>query len=490
MTQRRILAGLAAILLALVAGPAAEAAFIGTEIGSTWGGSSSGTPPGPITVTGNGKDIWESADAFHYYHDAWSGNFNAVVRLLSQESTDGWAKAGIMARETTAANSQHAHVSATPSNGVALQWRDNNGGSSGWPNTRIPGSPNSGAAPFWMSLSRRGSTFTARWAPDDGGDPGWWSEAHTHNNAMPDDIRLGLSVTSHTTGSTSTCEFDGFLMGNWQTGASLSVAGPKNPRVMGQAYAQDRDSGDVLGPVHWKIDRLIPLVYDGPGVKNEWFPNESHTPPLVVPPFPTDEINWWSGHYPPEVGWSGNHNNFSVRYTGQFFADHDGTYAFEEHVDDEAWLWIDGSQVIHNSQWDVDTTGTIDLLAGWHDLEFRTREAGGGDFGRLRWDPDGGTDWAVMDVDNADLYTSFDYTETIVETLAEGWGNVGDPLDPDYFGLFLDQPEDYHLRLTVDYFGETSVAEGTFRGVPEPATCLVLGGGLLALARRRRRRRS
>jgi hypothetical protein len=286
----------------------------------------------------------------------------------------------------------------------------------------------------------------------------------------------------------STCEFDNFQVGNWETQAMLGVVAPLKPTVIGKAYAQDRDTGDPLGPAHWKIERMVTHEYDGPGVKNEWFPNESHTPPLLVSPFATDSIDRGNYSYPPETGWSGNKDHFSVRYTAEFYADHDGDYAFEEHVDDEAWLVIDGTEELHNTQWNVDTSVVVPLTTGWHTLEFRTREGGGGDYARLRWDPAGGTDWEVMDILNAQFRTSFDYT--VAELLAEGVYNVGDPFTMGDFGFFLDQPEEYVLRLTVDYQGETTVVEDTFMGLPEPATCLVLGAGALTLAVRRRRRQS
>jgi len=484
--------GLVVCVVALLGASLAHAAFIGEDIGATSGGSSTPSgvqPPDQVAITADGGDIWGNADAFHYYHDSWSGDFNAVVRFMGLAGgTDSWRKAGIMARATTAPGSVQTVNAATPQR-VSLQWRDSTNGGSGWPNIWVTDSPGAGSAPFWLSLSRRGNTFTARWAPDSAGSPGFWSgvtpasDVHT-NPGMPAGIELGLAVTSHNTGQLTTATFEDLTIGNWEAVGDLQMAGNN---VAGKAFARDRDTLGLIGPVHWKVEQIITtsVDYNGPGVRNEWFPNQSFSAPTIVPPFATDRIDWWSGSYPAQTGWTGGHDSFSVRYGAQFYADHNGNYSFEEHVDDEAWLVIDGSQVLHDGTWNSDTFVTVPLTTGWHDLEFRTREGGGGDYGRLRWDPTGGTSWQVMTNANALFQTSFTYTQTTVNLLGEGWGNIGDDMNDGLFGIAL-TPGTYDLRLTVDYLGETTFARNTFL-VPEPTTCLLLGGGLLALLRRRRR---
>ena len=487
MGNRRFvtLASLALVLI-LVAAPFARGDFIGTVLGAPSGGSRTPAgvqPPGPIFVTGNGGDIWGTADGFHYYHDAWSGDFNAVVRFVNMAGgSDGWRKAGIMARADTTPGAIHTWVSATPQR-TCMQWRDSTGGDSGWPEGWLAGSPGAGAAPYWLLLTRRANAITARWAPDVGGSPGAWSAPGTHTSPnMPADIQVGLAVTSHSPNQLTTVEFDNFQVGNWEAHGELGVAGCS---VVGKAFGRDRDTGAVLGPAHWKIEREVPISISGDGILNEWFDNETFTEPTVVFPFATDRVDRASGVFPPELGWSGDQNNFfSVRYTAEFYADHDGTYSFEEHVDDEAWLFIDGTQILHDGQWDVATTGSLELTEGWHDLEFRTREGFGGDNARLQWDPAGGTAFEVMTTDNA-LFR-YSYEALVVEFLAEGTGNVGDLLARGDFDLMLDHGH-HDLVLTVDYLRETMVVRDSFR-VPEPATCALFGLGLLAIVRRRRRR--
>jgi hypothetical protein len=77
-------------------------------------------------------------------------------------------------------------------------------------------------------------------------------------------------------------------------------------------------------------------------------------------------------------------DNITYIYTGEmFFPDNTGTgtsmFAIAEHVDDSTLIRIDGVQRLSNQQWDVpNTTGVLSLPAGWHGVEFRFGEGGGG----------------------------------------------------------------------------------------------------------------
>jgi len=186
----------------------ANAAWTSGDI-NTSGGSMTGSPPGPITINGDGGDIWGSSDAFHFGYDDFkvTGDFAAVARLVSQTHTDPWAKAGIMARAELTHNSIHIHTSGTTDNEIEQQWRDSVGGSSG--NQELPGSPDYGSQPYFIYLERSGNVFTSAWAPDAGGSPGTWSGKVTHtSSSMPADVYLGLSVTSHNDGTLCTAVFD------------------------------------------------------------------------------------------------------------------------------------------------------------------------------------------------------------------------------------------------------------------------------------------
>src|SRR5439155_10613614 len=103
------------------------------------------------TVRGSGEDIWDTADGFHFAFQPWQGDGEIIARVESQDDTDGWAKAGVMFRETLSPSARNAFLFVTPRNGTAFQARPAPGATTTF--TRGPGW---GAAPFWVRLTRHG----------------------------------------------------------------------------------------------------------------------------------------------------------------------------------------------------------------------------------------------------------------------------------------------------------------------------------------------
>ncbi|MGB2865959.1 MAG: hypothetical protein WBC05_21680 [Sedimentisphaerales bacterium] len=162
-------------------------------------------PVGTYTMTGSGADIWNNGpgageyyDEFHYAYKTLTGAGSIVARVDSVENTDGWAKAGVMIRETLDADSKHAFACVTPANGVAAQGRPDTGAASF--NTAQGGI----TAPYWMKLERSISgSFTvshsangSTWQPVTGAIP--------QTISMGSNVYIGLALTSHNAGVT--CE--------------------------------------------------------------------------------------------------------------------------------------------------------------------------------------------------------------------------------------------------------------------------------------------
>src|SRR5204863_6316843 len=107
-----------------------------------------------FTVRGAGADIWNTADAFQYAYRALGGDGQLVARVTAVQSTNPFAKAGVMLRESGASNARHVILDVKPDGGVELMTRSDAGGQT----TFVAGGSN--ALPVWVKLVRSGSTIT------------------------------------------------------------------------------------------------------------------------------------------------------------------------------------------------------------------------------------------------------------------------------------------------------------------------------------------
>jgi polygalacturonase/regulation of enolase protein 1 (concanavalin A-like superfamily) len=166
------------------------------------------------TVKGSGSDIWDTADEFQFDFQTLSGDGTITARVASQTPTDPWAKAGVMIRETLGAGSVHAFAAVTVANGVAFQRRTATNGVS----AHIYGP--SVAAPYWVRLTRGGSTFSAYASPDGAA----WTLVGQATITMANTVYVGLGVTSHHDGTLDTASFDHVVVTSAPTnGSAVSV---------------------------------------------------------------------------------------------------------------------------------------------------------------------------------------------------------------------------------------------------------------------------
>ncbi len=165
------------------------------DIGST-GVTGSATVAGNLfTVRGAGADIWNNADAFHLVHRPLNGDGVFTARVDSVQNTDSWAKAGVMIRESLAADSKHAMMAVTPDGKVSFQRRTTVAGSSA--STTATGL----SAPRWVRVVRSGNNFTAYHS---GNGTSWTQLGTAVSIPMPAQVYMGLAVTSKST--TRLCE--------------------------------------------------------------------------------------------------------------------------------------------------------------------------------------------------------------------------------------------------------------------------------------------
>jgi hypothetical protein len=187
------------------------------------------------TVTGAGADIWGPSDQFHFVYKKLSGSGSIQAKVLSlvntvdPNTTNVWAKAAVMIRETLDANSVFAAVSVTHTQGCHFQARRIAAaeaiGDSVGENDVDTDEQNAIAAPYWIKLKRDSDGNFSGYYSADGAT--WttmtWSPQKIQ---MKQDAYIGLALTSHDVGVPCKAEFSnvtvtgtngGIVKGDWQS---------------------------------------------------------------------------------------------------------------------------------------------------------------------------------------------------------------------------------------------------------------------------------
>ena len=190
-----------------------------------------------LNVTATGSDFGGSSDQGNFSCQPYSGNFDVCVQVAGLSLSDIFAKAGLMAREALTPTSRFAAALTTPAmNGSFFEWRDPAGSASSTSGDFPANYPNT-----WLRLNRVGDTFTG-FASYDGQV---WTQLGSDTIAMPSQIYLGYSVSSHTTNSVTTAQFRDF--GKVTNGVMAVVSNPHD--AMGPS---SRRTPIVFSEVMWK----------------------------------------------------------------------------------------------------------------------------------------------------------------------------------------------------------------------------------------------
>jgi regulation of enolase protein 1 (concanavalin A-like superfamily)/phosphatidylserine/phosphatidylglycerophosphate/cardiolipin synthase-like enzyme len=150
-----------------------------------------------FSVAGAGADVWGTADALHYVYQPLSGDGTIVAQVTSVQNTNAWVKAGVMIRESLAANARQGFMLLSYSKGTAFQRRTSTAGAS------VSTTGSSVVAPYWVRIDRSGNTFTAYQSPDGS----TWTLVGTDTIAMAGSALIGLAVSSHTTDAAALVTF-------------------------------------------------------------------------------------------------------------------------------------------------------------------------------------------------------------------------------------------------------------------------------------------
>jgi hypothetical protein len=166
------------------------------------------------TVAGGSDFFWNTSDAGHFDSERRSGDFDLRVQVLRLDKTtgDNYAQAGLMWRESLAANSRHVYLCVTPTNGGNTHYGvtrlTTGGASTEWSYSNPAARPGVPLPNAWVRLKREGGVFTGYRATN-GLD---WTELGRVTNSLPAEGYLGLATDArnNTAGQTTTAAYQSY----------------------------------------------------------------------------------------------------------------------------------------------------------------------------------------------------------------------------------------------------------------------------------------
>jgi subtilisin family serine protease len=161
--------------------------WVRTDVGDVGLTGQSSYTDDTFTLRGAGNDVYGNTDAFHFVHRTFSGDGDLVVRVsaLTKPADALWGLAGIMFRESTAANARHVAVMASVDGKLKFRRRTVVAG------TTHSDGPSAGTTPVprWLKLTRRGSVFTAYYS---GTGTSWTQAGPAQTLALPTSLQVGM----------------------------------------------------------------------------------------------------------------------------------------------------------------------------------------------------------------------------------------------------------------------------------------------------------
>jgi len=242
------------VLAAVFAAATAHAQSLPTgwstsDIGSPQLSGSASFANNTFTVTGTGADIWNNSDQFRFVYQQLTGDGAIVARVTAVQQAHVWTKAGVMIRETLNGGSKHALTLVSASNGLAFLRRTNTSNAS--VSTKTPG-----AAPYWVKVERRGSTFTGSVSTDGV----TWQVLGTDTITMAATTYVGLAVTSHDANARATASFTNVTVSSSTTPTNnpptVAITAPTPGATVSGTYQILGTAGDDAGvaKVEIKVD--------------------------------------------------------------------------------------------------------------------------------------------------------------------------------------------------------------------------------------------
>ncbi|MCD6418074.1 DUF2341 domain-containing protein [bacterium] len=192
---------------------------------------------GEMQITAGGVDTWGTSDEYASVYQSVDGDFVATVKVVSQENTSSWAKAGIMVRNDMSApgsSKGYVFMVVTPGNGWAFQYDPDDDG-------YLDGNKSIGTTsyPNYIKLVKHGTEFTGYYSLD--GEN--WTEVYSTTLSSANSIQdVGMSVTSHAGSTLCLVKFDNFIVRKYTKPEPEVNIGTEE--VLAALYVQS-DTGNV-----------------------------------------------------------------------------------------------------------------------------------------------------------------------------------------------------------------------------------------------------
>nr|WP_239135331.1 DUF1349 domain-containing protein [Streptomyces sp. SID12488] len=167
---------------------------------------------GVTSLTSAGIDVWRSGAQ---YDDEYSAAYRTgaavtsstvTVHVDSQDTTNGWAKAGLMLRNNIASagsSTGYLVLAATPASGIALSYDSN---SDGYLDTNVLKTGTAAVAPVWLRLVRSGTSVTGSYSAD---GTTWTTVGTATLTGANTTLDAGMFSTAHA-GTIGTANFSQF----------------------------------------------------------------------------------------------------------------------------------------------------------------------------------------------------------------------------------------------------------------------------------------
>ena len=180
------------------------------------------TPAGTVTTVTAGKDydvsvggvdIYGTSDSFNFQYEQKTGDFDVAVRVAGLSNVDPSTMAGLMVRESLAANSRNINVKAQIK-GLRLTYRSSTGGA-----TTATGTGTADVTNQYLRLQRVGNTFNT-YVSSDGVN---WTAFGSVTMSLGSTVYVGLATCGHSQTTAATANYRGY----GDTGSS-TVTPPAN----------------------------------------------------------------------------------------------------------------------------------------------------------------------------------------------------------------------------------------------------------------------